>query len=236
MGRPLSSSKIVVEEAGPVKLGIVSDIHEAVELLEVALAGFDRAGVDRVVVLGDLFETGPRLDATVALLERAGAVGVYGNHDHGLCVEPSGFVRDLYSPRVLDYMATLRPRLELAGCLFAHREPWLDGRKIAEIWHVDENPLSPALLARSFAATPLRIILIGHFHRWMAMGRSGPLPWCGREPFRFAAGTPTMMIVHAVCDGYAATLDTDDGLLEPLDLYAIACLARPDCRPLPRLS
>ena len=218
------------------KLGIVSDIHEAVELLEVALAGFRRAGVDQVVVLGDLFETGPRLDPTVALLEEAGAVGVYGNHDHGLCVEPSDFVLGRYSRRVVDYMSTLLPRLELGGCLFAHREPWLDAREICDIWHVDETPLTPDLLARSFAATPLRAILIGHFHRWQALDPTGSLPWDGRAPFRFPADRPTMVVVHAVCDGYAATLDTDLGQLVPVDLYVESGRVRPDSRPIPDLD
>jgi hypothetical protein len=218
-----------------VKLGIVSDIHEAVELLELALAGFRRAGVDRVVTLGDLFETGPRLERTVELLEQAGAVGVYGNHDHGLCVDPSQFAREHYSRRVLDYMGTLLPRMEIDGFLFAHREPWLDCREITDIWHADERPLTPELLARSFDATPHAAILIGHFHRWQALGRAGPLPWDGRAPIRFAPDTPTMMIVHAVCDGYAAILDTEAGLLEPRDLYADAGRARPQGRPLPVL-
>ncbi|WP_435017655.1 metallophosphoesterase family protein [Tundrisphaera sp. TA3] len=217
------------------KLGIVSDIHEAVELLDVALAGFRRAGVDRVVTLGDLFETGPRLERTVELLEAAGAVGVYGNHDHGLCVDPSPFALERYSRRVFDYMATLLPRMEIDGFLLAHREPWLDCREITDIWHADERPLTPDLIARSFDATPHHAILIGHFHRWLALDRRGPLPWDGREPFRFRPEAPTMMVVHAVCDGYAAILDTGTGRLDPLDLYADAGWARPQGRPLPVL-
>jgi hypothetical protein len=214
-----------------VKLGILSDIHEAVELLEQALARFDREGVDRVVVLGDLFETGPRIEATVALLEAAGAVGVFGNHDHGLAVEPSEYIRAHFSGRVLDYMATLRPRLEVDGCLFAHREPWLDGAEVAQIWHVDEEPLTPDLLARSFQATPLRSIFVGHFHRWRAFGGPGPLPWQGQGPLSLPEDGPALVVVNGVCEGYAATFDTTDRLLIPCDLYQGR--HRPERRPVP---
>ena len=40
------------------KLGLVTDIHEQVELLQVALEQFKSDRVDRVVVIGDVFETG----------------------------------------------------------------------------------------------------------------------------------------------------------------------------------
>jgi len=87
-----------------VKLGILSDIHEAVELLEVALERLALEEVDQLVVLGDVFETGPRIEETVGLLRDSGAIGVYGNHDYGLSNEPSDFVRERFSPAVLSYM------------------------------------------------------------------------------------------------------------------------------------
>ncbi len=215
------------------KLGILSDIHEAVEMLERALARFDREGVDRVLVLGDVFETGPRMDETVALLDRAGAFGVYGNHDYGLCVEPTAYIRDRFSAPVLDYMARLRPRIEVEGSLFAHREPWLDAADLFQIWHVDEEPLTSELIARSFDAVPHRSIFVGHFHCWRAFDRSGPLPWLGDAPFVFPEDRSTLMIVHAVCEGYTATLDTATRQLNPIDLYQGE--ARPDRRPIPPL-
>lgn len=213
------------------KLGIVSDIHEANLLLERALGRFRGLGIERVVVLGDLFETGSGLDRTVSLLAEAGAIGVYGNHDHGLAF-PSDYHRERFPARVLDYMATLRPRIEVDGCLFAHREPWLDGSDVAQIWHVDEDPLTPDLLARSFAAAPRhRAVLVGHFHRWFAAGPSGRLCWDGSTPLLLEAIAPTLVVVHAVCEGYAATFDTGSGELVPLDLYAGR--VRPERRPLP---
>ena len=215
------------------KLGILSDIHEAVELLHRALERFKQEDVDRIVLLGDVFETGPRIDETVELLVEAGVVGVYGNHDYGLSVEPDDYIRSRFSGRVLDYMTSLHPRFEIEGCLFAHREPWLDCSRVEQIWHVDEQALTPEVIARSFEATPLRSIFVGHFHRWQAFVRQGPLPWDGWEPLALPDDGPSLVVVHAVCDGFAATFETTTRVLTPLDLYADR--TRPDRRPLPPL-
>lgn len=213
------------------KLGIVSDIHEANQLLERALGLFRGREVDQVVALGDLFEIGPGLDRTVSMLAEAGAIGVYGNHDYGLAF-PSDYHRERFSAPILDFMATLRDRIEVDGCLFAHREPWLDCTDVAQIWHVDEEPLTPGLLALSFAAAPSRrAIFVGHFHRWFAADPSGPLAWDGSTPLTLPGGSTTLVVVNAVCHGYAATFDTGSGELVPLDLYEGR--ARPACRPLP---
>ena len=164
------------------KLGIVSDIHEAVELLETALSRFESLGVDRVVILGDVFETGPRVDETVALLKKARAVGVFGNHDYGLSVCPREDDCGRFSPESIAFMMTLEPRMEIDGCLFAHREPWLDGSDLCDIWHVDEDPLTPELIVRSFDSTPHSVIFAGHFHQWMVMTRQGRVEWDGSTP------------------------------------------------------
>jgi hypothetical protein len=216
-----------------VKLGILSDIHESVELLEKALAVLALEGVDRFIVLGDVFETGPRMCETVRLLEGAGAIGVFGNHDFGLSIEPSEYILERFPPAVLAYMGKLLPRLEIDDSLFSHREPWLDCSEVAEIWHVDEEPLTPEALARSFDAVPHRSIFIGHFHSWMAFTREGQLPWEGDSPLALPVDGPTLVVVGAVCDGHTAIFETTTRVLTPLDLYAGT--RRPDRRPLPPL-
>ena len=74
-------------------LGLLADIHEAVEPLREALGVFARLGVEEVVVLGDICETHRRLEETVSLLREARAVGVWGNHDFGLCRDITDDVR-----------------------------------------------------------------------------------------------------------------------------------------------
>ncbi len=64
------------------KLGIITDIHEHVECLRAVLD--ELAGqVDRIVMVGDVVETGERIEETCQLLSDAGVVGVWGNHDYG---------------------------------------------------------------------------------------------------------------------------------------------------------
>ena len=69
------------------KLGLITDIHEQNEPLRRTLDQFRREKVDQIVVIGDLFEMGERIEETYRLLADAKAIGVWGNHDFGLCVE-----------------------------------------------------------------------------------------------------------------------------------------------------
>src|SRR5215472_3860887 len=105
------------------RIGIVAYIHEVIASLRRALDEFRCRGVDNVVNLGDACDTftpvGRSADV-VALSRGAGAVGVWGNHDVGLCNEVSDKVRHDTDPAVLAYMATMRPHLMLEGCRFSH--------------------------------------------------------------------------------------------------------------------
>ena len=130
-------------------------------------------------------------------------------------------------------MGSLQPRMDLAGCHFAHREPCLDCSDLVQIWHVDEEELPAEAIARSLDAVPDRASFIGHFHRWHALTRGGPLAWDGSTPLALPAGPPSLVIVAAVCDGHAAILDTEARILTPVDLYENQ--PRPDHRPIPRL-
>jgi predicted phosphodiesterase len=107
------------------KLGLITDIHEQVEFLRIALDRFRQEQVDRVVVIGDIFETGERIEETCQMLAEAKAVGVWGNHDYGLCVDTPDDIRARF-PATVNYMTSLRPRLELDGCYFvcAHQNRW----------------------------------------------------------------------------------------------------------------
>ncbi len=122
------------------RLGLIADIHEHVEFLRVALDRFRQKRVDQIVVLGDVFEMGERIEETCRLLAEAHAVGVWGNHDFGLCDNPSDSMWAKYPASVIEYMTTLRPRMELDGCYFAHVEPWLDPEDIHDLWFVDGPP------------------------------------------------------------------------------------------------
>src|ERR1700688_3425211 len=96
------------------RLGLLADIHEAVNLLDRAILALKAQGVSRFVVLGDVFETGERLGATVASLAALKGAGVWGNHDFGLCGDDvRECLRLEHSPEVLTYFGSLRPTYEV---------------------------------------------------------------------------------------------------------------------------
>jgi predicted phosphodiesterase len=202
------------------RIGILADIHEDLTNLRWALAALADGGADRLVVLGDVCGMDTGLDETVGLLADAGAVGVWGNHDFGLCVgnaKPEDQLR--YAGRTLDFMAGLRPRLEVEGCLFTHVEPWLDPEKIEDLWYFDGPPETTGQAARSFAAVPNRVMFVGHYHRWLLVTPEGPLPWAGDRPVSLDpdGGRRYLVAVHAVCAGRCALFDTGTNELVPFD-------------------
>ena len=90
------------------RIGILADIHEAAEPLERALIALREQGADRYVVLGDILETGENIEKTVDLLSAVGAVGVWGNHDFGLCRDPVPELQQLVGEKVVAFFATPR--------------------------------------------------------------------------------------------------------------------------------
>jgi predicted phosphodiesterase len=198
------------------RIGILADIHEHLDHLRRAIDVLGEQGADCLVVLGDVFELGHRLEETVTLLDEAGAIGVWGNHDFGLCRDnPRPEDRQWYGEMVLDFMGRLRPRLEVEGCLFTHIEPWLDPEKIEDLWYFGGPPDTPEQVARIFAAAPNRVMFVGHYHRWLLVTPEGLQPWSGAEPTVLEMGKRHLVAIHAVCAGRCALFDTKTNELIP---------------------
>ncbi len=209
----------VEAEGAPVRIGIVADIHEAVEPLQRALAEFRRRGVDQVVSLGDACDTFGRLGRTsevVALLREVHAVGVWGNHDFGLSCEVPERLRQQTAPDVLEYMATMQPHLVVDGCRFSHVEPWLDARKLEDLWYFDGPPDTPDKVDRSFAAVPEHRLFIGHFHRWLVMTQAGQIKWDGERSLALTVELRYLVVVAPVFQGWCAIYNTADSQLTPI--------------------
>jgi hypothetical protein len=196
------------------KLGLLTDIHEHVEFLQLALRRFERAGVDQIIVIGDIFEMGQRIDQTCRLLAAAGAIGVYGNHDFGLCSNPEAATWAKYPEGVLGYMTTLKPRLEIAGCYFAHVEPWLNPENMLDLWYFEGPPDDSQKLARIFNAVAHRHIFAGHFHEWLIATPERILGWLGYKPIVLDPGR-YFVTIGALCLGRYATFDTESFELVP---------------------
>lgn len=197
------------------RLGLLSDIHEHVPLLKAALKRLDQEGVDQIVVLGDVFELGEHLDATCELLIEAHAIGVWGNHDFGLCVGVTAQSHQRYAPATLAFMGALRPRLTDWGCYFSHVEPWLNPERLEDLWYFEGTPRQHGNLDRIFAAVPERILFAGHYHEWIVTRPDRVEPWCGERAIDLSDGR-YFVVLGAVCHGDFAIFDTETSELVPL--------------------
>ena len=201
------------------KLGLICDVHEHIEHLQQALDQFAVCAVDRIVAIGDLLETGERIDELCRRLAAAHVVGVWGNHDYGLCVDPETDTQAKCPSVVLDYMATLQPRMEIDGSYFAHVEPWLNPEDLLDLWYYEGPPDEPAKIARIFGAVPHRVIFSGHYHRWLLATPDGIVEWRGLTRICLTA-TRSFVVVGALYDGRFATFDTQTLELVPFNLQA----------------
>ena len=200
------------------RIGILADIHEHFEHLRWAISTLREHDADRLVFLGDLFETGHRLEEPVGLLVDSGTIGVWGNHDFGLChgnARPEDYER--YGRPVVDFMGTLKPRLEIEGCLFTHVEPWLDPANVEDLWYFEGAPETTEQLARIFTAVSNRVIFVGHYHRWLHATPVGIEPWSGDGPIILEPGARHFVVVNGVFQGKCAMFDTGTSVLTPFD-------------------
>ena len=197
------------------KLGLITDIHENVPALDAALQVCRRSKVDQIIVIGDLFEDGRRIEETCRLLTEAQAIGVWGNHDFGLsyCPDPSDI--ENYSAVVTDLFAALKPNMGIADCHFSHCEPWQDATTLDGLWYFEGAPDRHGNLPRIFDAVPHRLIFFGHFHKWLLMQPHGLHPWDGKSPVDLSQGRYGM-VVGPLCKGHFGILDTSRWLLEPM--------------------
>lgn len=196
------------------RIGLLADIHEEVERLDRAVAALRAEGVDRFLVLGDVFDTGKRIGATVERLAALDATGVWGNHDFGLCRDVREEVRRRLDPSVLRYFAALRPWIEWEGCWFQHIEPYLDSESLEDLWSYGGEGVLDA--PRSFASRPHRRLFMGHIHRWELLTPDGPEPWDGTGPIRLRPEARYLVAVHAVQQGWCSWYDAVTDWLVPI--------------------
>lgn len=205
------------------RIGIVTDIHDDTAKLATVLETLRAENVDAIVSLGDTSDLhGKWEDVTgvAKLLKAHGAVGVWGNHDYGLCRDLQEITQKRFPEETLAYMATMQPRLTLGGCHFTHVEPWLDTEKIEELWCFDGRPEEPERLLKSFAAFTQKIAFIGHFHRWLALTEQGTVDWNGTAPLQLESQSRYLVVVGPLFRGDFAVIDTELWVLDPRTIPA----------------
>jgi len=193
------------------RLGLLADIHEGVEPLRAAVRELTARRVDAFVMLGDVLDAGARAEETVAVLAALPGLGVWGNHDFGLCGDVGSAVGQ-FSPSVLEYFARLRPWAELDGCRFQHIDPGLDPASITDLWAFQ----SPSQRLASFRTSGWRRAFMGHLHAWQLYSDEQPLTWQGESELRLEPERSYLTVVHAVIHGWCALLDTTSDTLEPV--------------------
>ena len=199
------------------KLGLIADIHENVEYLQEGLELLKAEGVAQIVMLGDVCEMGERIRETCELLAAAKAIGVWGNHDFGLCVDDSAELRQQYGESVVNYMRSLKAQLVIDDCYFSHIEPWLDPTKLENLWYFDGMPTAVERRIQIFAAQPQRILFAGHYHRWVLVSPERTDAWDGLEPLCLEDGK-FFVVVNSLTNGAFATYDTTTKWLTPFQL------------------
>jgi predicted phosphodiesterase len=200
------------------RIGLITDIHDEVNHLSTALNVLATQQVDKIVQLGDaidLFGPGRDTTAVVQLLNSAGAIGVWGNHDVGYCREITEAVREKVDPSVLSYMAGMAPRLEVADCHFSHVDPYLDPTDILSLWMASEKPDSLEKAMRSFSAISSRIMFMGHYHRWLVVSDRGPVAWDAKSPLFLNPERRFLIVVGPLVSGDFGVYDTGTCTLTP---------------------
>jgi hypothetical protein len=197
------------------RLGLLADVHECLPNLEAALARLAAEGVERIVFLGDLCETGRHLGGAAAMLRAAGAVGVFGNHDMGLVVEPDPEFRARFDPAGLAYLDSLADVLVLEECRFSHVQAWMDPRDWRQPWYLHDAPESAEEVTRCLEAAPQRVQFQGHYHRWLVADRHGRRRWAGESAIELDPAERFVVVVDAVLGGWCGIYDTSTGRLTP---------------------
>ena len=196
------------------KLGLIADIHEHVDNLCKCLRLLKSEGVDQIVMLGDVYEMGHRIRPTCELLATETVVGVWGNHDFGLCVNPTTEMHQDYGDVVIGYMTSLKARLVIDDCYFAHIEPWLDSYQLQDLWFFEGMPETAERRQQIFGAQPQRVFFAGHYHRWLLVSPERTQDWDGSIPICLKEGRH-FVVLDALVKGSFATYDTVTGWLVP---------------------
>jgi len=152
------------------RTALFADVHSNLEALEACLAHARRQGIDRCVFLGDLLGYGADPLACLEIAARLvgeGALAVRGNHDeaclggvlpdmHFIARDAIYWTRERLGPAERDFIAGLPLTAAEADRLYVHASP---ERPQDWIYVVDTQEA-----ARAFAATPARLVFVGHVH------------------------------------------------------------------------
>ena len=209
-----------------ISVAVVSDVHGNADAFDAALSTVNRAGFDRLILLGDLLTYGPDsaavLDRAESLCARADVSLLEGNHDR--------LYRDLlrgargYYDRLPDWLREcvdsvrasvdterlnalpFLPEVEMDGVLFAHANPYG-----VPDWRYLNGLAARTAAAATVAERGFRLGVFGHTHRaaFLALGATGSRSTSGRSlsAFRSAPGETGVLDAGSVGQSREGTPD-----------------------------
>ena len=149
------------------RIGVLSDVHARLDALERALVVLGRAGVDRLVCLGDVVEKGPDPDRVVERLDRLLVPTVRGNHDDNAvahaALEPAAAGM---SADTLGWLAALPLCREYA---WAGRFVSLAHASLSDNGSGVRPGRVPKMMRRALRSCDADVVLLGHTHIPMRM-------------------------------------------------------------------
>ena len=159
------------------KIALISDIHANLEALQATLDAIRAEGAERIVCLGDIVGYNTDFAACIALLRRAGAICIAGNHDRAVtgAIGTEGFsgpaaravawTRARLDEDSRGFLAALPLTTEIDGTLVAvhgalHPEV---GKELVRL--DDDGKRALSLQALGVHPSGARICAFGHTHR-----------------------------------------------------------------------
>ena len=155
------------------KVGVVSDVHNNVAALQYALEQL--SACELKLNLGDLvfeYKVDPEI---IYLAQRAGLVGIVGNHEKTILKHPASSLRAKLAPDSIDFLESLPASriVDVAGRTLhvAHGAPWDDPDDPHCAYVYERNGTA----MQRVAETDADVILLGHTHVPMLARAGGKL-------------------------------------------------------------
>ena len=193
------------------RYAIISDIHANESALRHVLADAAAQGAETIVCLGDVVGYGPLPKETLALVRRAAATTLAGNHDDAVSGRQGadGFIdlagdavqrhREALDSDALGWLRALPYECRLEGAIAAHGD-FTDTKAFN---YVDDEASAEA----NFAATDAPLMFVGHTHEpgFFLTGQSGKV--YRLEPQDFSLEDGKRYIVNPGSVGYPRKCD-----------------------------
>jgi hypothetical protein len=207
---------------GPMRYGLVTDIHNDIQNLSKVLAKLEDLGVDQIVTLGDTVDpmAPPEgADEVAQLLIDKNAIGVWGNHDIFFSHPITSMNFDGFGEPTMQLMGRMLPQLELGFCYLSHRESNLDPNDGEQMWQGCDGRVELFELSqKAFLACRSQVQLLGHYHGWWAGTPTKELDWQGEGELRLSTDQRYFVVVAPVLSGCGAILDLESRVLTPVQI------------------